>query len=598
MRYLSQDPTLLNGSDSEGQTALHWFALWGATATVEALLRMGATPSAASNKGQTPLHWAALRGNLDVVRILAHTGAELEASDRLGATPLLNAVQHAQPLAVMLLLDLGASLDARDVNGSGAAHYAAYRGNLTMLRLLYKRGARMSAANSNGATPLHKAAQYNQGDVIPFLVQHGCDPDQVDNDGQSAGALASVIHSPQAARALLAIKRRRERMRRCFSRVTLYFLDDELRDRWLFGTIWLLVAFCTAIVYSTRLMHITSHRTLVTQAFATSFTAMVLSWLRLTFGDPGRVGQHTPQYPGAPKRLGGARLSHGARDRSDILDHGRVKKKPDSEAVCFDAHDPKTVGSESDVWRDNWSLVSSLVHDTAHIPSDVRVDHICFSCELVKPVRSKHCRTCGTCHARFDHHCVWIMNCVAAGNHRLFVAFLMLQLVTLVTFLGFSCEFVVGVWSASGSLLSFLWIVAATHKLAVVTMVVNVMGALVTCALVGEQLRNAGKALTTNDIINQHRYEHLWREVTIRGRRVRRFENPFDQGVRRNCMAFWGLAAEKPVDYADLHAIRTANEHARTEDLNRHVRAARAARRETAPVDISSGASEDKDACA
>lgn len=48
----------------------------------------------------------------------------------------------------------------------------------------------------------------------------------------------------------------------------------------------------------------------------------------------------------------------------------------------------------------------------------------CQPCGWQRPARAKHCDTCGHCIARYDHHCVWINNCVGLGNTLHFVAFL------------------------------------------------------------------------------------------------------------------------------------------------------------------------------
>ncbi|ELW69931.1 putative palmitoyltransferase ZDHHC4 [Tupaia chinensis] len=58
--------------------------------------------------------------------------------------------------------------------------------------------------------------------------------------------------------------------------------------------------------------------------------------------------------------------------------------------------------------------------DEMMFPKNVK----CPTCDLRKPARSKHCSVCNWCVHRFDHHCVWVNNCIGAWNTRYFLIYL------------------------------------------------------------------------------------------------------------------------------------------------------------------------------
>eukprot|EP01056_Protomagalhaensia_sp_Gyna25_P000718 Protomagalhaensia_sp_Gyna_25__717@NODE_1338_length_1929_cov_15_131746_g1070_i0_p1_GENE_NODE_1338_length_1929_cov_15_131746_g1070_i0NODE_1338_length_1929_cov_15_131746_g1070_i0_p1_ORF_typecomplete_len499_score19_11DHHC/PF01529_20/1e03DHHC/PF01529_20/4_8e30_NODE_1338_length_1929_cov_15_131746_g1070_i03931889 len=48
----------------------------------------------------------------------------------------------------------------------------------------------------------------------------------------------------------------------------------------------------------------------------------------------------------------------------------------------------------------------------------------CVICRHVRSPRTRHCTSCHSCVDRFDHHCVWVCNCVGLRNHRYFMSFI------------------------------------------------------------------------------------------------------------------------------------------------------------------------------
>ncbi|PNY04629.1 putative S-acyltransferase [Trifolium pratense] len=64
----------------------------------------------------------------------------------------------------------------------------------------------------------------------------------------------------------------------------------------------------------------------------------------------------------------------------------------------------------------NGTYWSKLVAELYPPGSAVRT-WTCSYCSVEQPPRAKHCHDCDKCILQFDHHCVWLGNCIGQGNH-------------------------------------------------------------------------------------------------------------------------------------------------------------------------------------
>jgi len=220
---------------ADGSTALHWAAHWDNLDAVDALIRAGADPKAATRLGATPLYIAAEDGNPAMIAKLLAAGADPNAPFLSnGETPLMVAARSGNVESVRILLDAGANADAKETfRRTTALIWAAEQNHAQVVALLLSRHANPEAMskvtnstaraaddddapdspqglpkNANakgGVTALMVATREKAKDTIKVLLDGGAPINQ--QAGNGATALLVALQNGDAATAKLLIER-------------------------------------------------------------------------------------------------------------------------------------------------------------------------------------------------------------------------------------------------------------------------------------------------------------------------------------------------------------------------------------------------------
>jgi ankyrin repeat protein len=135
-------------------------------------------PLSAAPPSSEQLFQAVQTGDAAQVKRLLDDGADPNARNASGATPLMWAVPDL-PI-VKLLVGAGAYVNARSTNlqRTPLLVAAGYPGSVPVLQFLLDHGADIHAKDRAGVHALGRAAAFADVDVVRFLVEHGCDPNE------------------------------------------------------------------------------------------------------------------------------------------------------------------------------------------------------------------------------------------------------------------------------------------------------------------------------------------------------------------------------------------------------------------------------------
>jgi ankyrin repeat protein len=171
-------PPRLDVVDAKERTAMHYAAIGGNKAIVQALITAGSPLSTPDEDGRTPLHLAAVTGDAELVRILLEAGSDDTPTDVTDKSPLALAfTREHYEAAALLAASKTVPFGTADEHGNTVLHLAAKLGKAKVVQpLLANYAARKRSVDEDNkelCTPLYLAAEAGHLEIVKMLVEAG-----------------------------------------------------------------------------------------------------------------------------------------------------------------------------------------------------------------------------------------------------------------------------------------------------------------------------------------------------------------------------------------------------------------------------------------
>jgi len=487
----------VDAQDAEGNTALHW-AAWFKQDTITAkLCERGARPDIGNNSGEAPVHWAAKSSNVCALDIMTkRERGFLTKRDMDGFTPFIISAQNDNAPIMEWMYLKGVSVEEQDDWGRTALQWACYKGHRRTVQWLLSRAASVAHRDHEGMTAIHWAALKGHEQVAEMLLDVGAVrllsvPDAAGDTPIDLAArkknryLVMCFHKAQLFQAVFG---RPHLVRNHFANLFLLF---NLGNIAVFAIVLAPGIFGPhpgAVVAWSVLMALTlllwAHNCFADPGWIQPRT--IFGQGRLIGDDPSaafdadqpvesqmahqdditeeleleRSGSDSYRADGELARLEGEQNKFNY--QRQLLSEARKRLRQEGGAelqpLMHHMQDPRQHGVPAHAQQAQLDRAAAVLRERERRMADTvgrqrtqallaqgggeylsmldkgDFKQVCVVCRTRREMRSHHCKECGRCVQRLDHHCPWIDNCVGLGNQRSFYCFIVLLLSTIVEF--------------------------------------------------------------------------------------------------------------------------------------------------------------------
>eukprot|EP01119_Soliformovum_irregulare_P024090 TRINITY_DN8564_c0_g1_i1.p1 TRINITY_DN8564_c0_g1~~TRINITY_DN8564_c0_g1_i1.p1 ORF type:complete len:578 (+),score=127.26 TRINITY_DN8564_c0_g1_i1:241-1734(+) len=382
-------------------------------------------------------------GHITILKYLIKEGADISRSDSQGYTALMLSIQNQKTLCAYYICHLldGKGILTKDNEGHNALHWAAFKGSSDGIRLLRNWITNVDVPDDAGMMPLHWACRGGQKEAIDVLLHFGADPNIKDKSGKDAIITAMESgHEDCAKKIKYFLKKQKSwftrfRIARNSNEISIQNEGEYSGSRGSFGKFkrnsrewpWMFVPVLFHIVFLTTVAFL---------PFWFAAPALLIFFV-------GTIRKFSI-YPNAtqvrnPFWSFWFWISYVICAFFYFLyifpvTHTLLPMT----TICFISanfilaidHYYLVFGNPGIIPRETFQLEElNEAIEKENVP-----EIICCTCMVKRPLRSKHCRQCGRCILRMDHHCIWVNNCIGSENHVPFLIFVFTILTLQVTF--------------------------------------------------------------------------------------------------------------------------------------------------------------------
>jgi len=399
--------TIVNFIDLEGNGSVHYAVMKKHKNMLQYLIDNGADLNIANyDEGHTPLHWACIKADASFVYQLVENGADQYAVDKRGYNGVLHSAQYNEIHSIRYLLEKGLSTNTKDYQNHTPVHWASFQGHSNMARFFISSGIDPNLQDDTGRTALHWACIKGHLTVVTMLFAFKVDLNIRDGEGRTAYEYASSKGFTDITKYLDSVK----------NSYTMFKGDESLYHRF-----WFLMGAFTILA---PVLVLCALPLILAIPVIGAGGYFLKNYLQLNYWVPERNNWYHPSLLYCSIIIWYVvyifKIAPNTTMESGIVPHMAINLLIWAFFYYFirlTKDDPGSVTKHQSPASASKVFMDALAKGT-NLPL------ICPTCHINRPIRSKHCPSCGGCYARFDHHCVWIKNCVGLSNQTLFITVL------------------------------------------------------------------------------------------------------------------------------------------------------------------------------